>query len=105
MRFVRRTSILLRCDNPVVADALLGRFLPRLGPLASLQAASFFSGHPYSAAARVVPEWPDGDIRGERRDEHSTNPRDRIETLRFGEVRLIHVKPAIYLDLHRVEYY
>lgn len=41
LRFVRRTCILLRCGNIVVADALLGRFLPRLGPLVATQAASF----------------------------------------------------------------
>lgn len=43
LRFVQCTSILLRRDNVVVADALLGRFLPRLGPLVVTQAASFVS--------------------------------------------------------------
>jgi len=38
---VRCTCILLRCGNDVVADALLGRFLPRLGPPVATQAASF----------------------------------------------------------------
>jgi hypothetical protein len=32
----------LRCGNDVVADALLGRFLPRLGPLVVTQAVSLF---------------------------------------------------------------
>jgi hypothetical protein len=40
LHIVRRTCILLRRGNIVVADALLGRFLPRLGPLVVTQAAS-----------------------------------------------------------------
>jgi|GEM_PF-6603071 len=39
--FVHRTFILLRCGKPLAADALLGCFLPRLGPLVATQAASF----------------------------------------------------------------
>ena len=39
---MRRTCILLQRGKVVAADALLGRFLPRLGPLVATQAASFF---------------------------------------------------------------
>ena len=41
--FVHRTCILLQRGKVVAADALLGRFLPRLGPLVTTQAASFFT--------------------------------------------------------------
>jgi hypothetical protein len=34
---------LLQRGKVVAADALLGRFLPRLGPLVATQAASFFA--------------------------------------------------------------
>lgn len=44
MRFVRRTCILLQRGKIVAADALLGRFLPRLGPLVATQAALCFAG-------------------------------------------------------------
>jgi hypothetical protein len=37
--FVHCTYILVRCGEPLAADALLGRFLPRLGPLVATQAA------------------------------------------------------------------
>jgi hypothetical protein len=40
--FVRRTCILVRRGKVIAADALLGRFLPRLGPLVETRAASFF---------------------------------------------------------------
>jgi hypothetical protein len=53
--FVRRTCILLRCGNRVAADALLGRFLPRLGPLVATRAVSFFLGH-YSSFG-LLPGW------------------------------------------------
>jgi hypothetical protein len=43
---------LLQCGNIVAADALLGRFLPRLGPLVATQAASL---HPTLKGKRV---WP-----------------------------------------------
>jgi hypothetical protein len=46
--FVHRTFILLRCGKPLAADALLGCFLPRLGPLVATQAASFFDYLPWS---------------------------------------------------------
>jgi hypothetical protein len=39
--FVHRTCILLRCGKSLAADALFGCFLPRLGPHAATQAASF----------------------------------------------------------------
>ena len=39
--FVHRTFILLRRGKPLAADALLGYFLPRLGPHVATQAASF----------------------------------------------------------------
>jgi hypothetical protein len=39
--FVRRKGILLQRGNVFAADALLGRFLPRLGPPVATQAASF----------------------------------------------------------------
>jgi hypothetical protein len=51
--FVQRTLILLQCGNAVVADALLGRFLPRLGPLVATQAASLFL--PPSDALKSTP--------------------------------------------------
>jgi hypothetical protein len=38
--FVRRTCILLQRGKVFAADALLGRFLPRLGPPVATQAAS-----------------------------------------------------------------
>jgi hypothetical protein len=44
--FIWRVYILLQCGNVVAADALLGRFLPRLGPLVATQAASFRFGRP-----------------------------------------------------------
>jgi len=43
LRFVRCGRILLQRGKVVAADALLGRFLPRLGPLVATQAASFFA--------------------------------------------------------------
>src|ERR1700730_15431855 len=44
--FVRRGDILLRCSDASdrVAAALLGRFLPRLGPLGFLAALFFWIG-------------------------------------------------------------
>jgi len=49
--FVHRTCILLRCGKPLAADALLGCFLPRLGPLVATQAASFLIYFPLSLFA------------------------------------------------------
>ncbi len=42
-------------------------------------------------------------MRGKRRDNVRQVTGDRLETWAFSEVRLIHVKPAIDLNLHRMD--
>jgi hypothetical protein len=41
LHFVRRSRILLRCGSACAIAALLGRFLPRLGPLANASGPFF----------------------------------------------------------------
>jgi hypothetical protein len=55
---VRRTYILVRCGKPLAADALLGRFLPRLGPPVATQAASFFGILICLLVAGACRQWP-----------------------------------------------
>ena len=52
--FVRRTCMLLRRGKTFAADALLGRFLPRLGPLVATQAASFVLAAPFMKRELVM---------------------------------------------------
>ena len=50
---------MLQRGKVVAADALLGRFLPRLGPLVATQAASFFAMTQFAAELPLT----DGTIR------------------------------------------
>jgi hypothetical protein len=47
---------LLQRGKVVAADALLGRFLPRLGPLVATQAASFFALTLFAAELLLLTE-------------------------------------------------
>ncbi len=113
LHIVRRTCILLRRGNVVVADALLGRFLPRLGPLVVTQAASLFKVYPLSdtlwdVAALFGSLWallmakPLDGTGQEGRDFHEVvgNP---VESRAAAQAGFIHIKRPVDLDLHGME--
>jgi 2-polyprenyl-3-methyl-5-hydroxy-6-metoxy-1,4-benzoquinol methylase len=109
--FVRRTCILLQRGKVFAADALLGRFLPRLGPPVATQAASFVlnpilelrvwfpsSASLFSGSAMPVAAHCCG-VREGGRDCRQISG-DLRKSICLADSPLVHIESPAHFDLH-----
>src|SRR4029079_8191378 len=90
----------MQYDSPRRAAALLGRFLPRLGPF--VQSSGPFFIWVRELFGRGAGDGKANDAGHEGADHGFEVASDPVEAGRFGEARLIHIEGAVDLDLERV---